>query len=352
MGRIVTQVSKRALRRLVGYGWPGNIDELASVLECAIAASVDPVLEIDTALLDKGNRVGSYELVERLGVGGMGEVWLAKHQLLVRPAAIKLIRSETMSANRDATLKRFEREAKATAALESPNTVRLYDYGITKEGDLYYVMERLRGMDLDRLVETHGPLPVDRSVAALIQACSSLAEAHAAGMVHRDIKPANLFLSVMGKQCDVLKVLDFGTVRRAQSEKSDLTGQMVLGTPAFMAPEQIMGHSLDGRADIYALGCTAFWLLTGKLVFDAPHVPGIIAKHITQPPPQLADVAPCAIPDVLESVVINCLAKEPKDRPADALELRDALIGSGLATTWTESSAHDWWRENSELVKD
>jgi serine/threonine-protein kinase len=321
------------------------------VLECAIAASTGPVLEIDNALLESGRRVGSYQLMEQLGAGAMGEVWLAKHQLLVRPAAIKLIRTEQLGEQADEVRQRFEREARATAALESPNTVRLYDYGITKNGDLYYVMERLRGMDLDALVDQFGPLPVDRAVAFLVQACASLAEAHDAGMVHRDIKPANLFAAVMGKQCDVLKVLDFGMVRRDTGDQKNLTGGGMLGTPAFMSPEQILGEAVDGRADVYSLGCVAYWLLTGELVFEAPSVTGIIAAHVTRTPQPLSAVAKQPIPAELGELVLSCLEKKPEARPAGAHELQDALVDSELAGGWTDMRATEWWRTHTKMLK-
>ena len=233
-----------------------------------------PILEIGEHLLDDGVRVGSYSLIERLGSGGMGEVWLARHQLLARPAAVKLVREATGGAGEDghALRQRFAREAQATAELQSPHTVQLFDFGMTDTGSFYYVMERLRGMDLQRMVERHGPLPPERAVFLLKQACRSLSEAHALGLVHRDIKPANLFVCRLGPEYDFLKVLDFGVVsRQGREPMAPITvAGMVLGTPAFLAPELVSGQgSFDGRADIYALGCVAFWLLTGRPPFEA-----------------------------------------------------------------------------------
>ena len=215
-GRTVPIISEESLQRLQHYRWPGNLRELRNVLGFALAASQGPVLEIGEHLLDNDVRVGSYSLIERLGAGGMGEVWLARHQLLARPAAVKIVREAALGGGEDGHVRRqrFAREAQATAELQSPHTVQLYDFGITDAGSFYYVMERLRGMDLQRMVERHGPLPPERVVFLLKQACLSLAEAHALGLVHRDIKPANLFVCRLGSEFDFLKVLDFGVVSR------------------------------------------------------------------------------------------------------------------------------------------
>ena len=205
------------------------------MLGIALAVTQGPVLEIGEHLLDSGVRVGSYSLIEQLGSGGMGEVWLARHQLLARPAAVKIVREAVagVAEDRQALRQRFAREAQATADLQSPHTVQLFDFGLTDTGSFYYVMERLRGMDLQRMVERHGPLPPERVVFLLKQACLSLSEAHALGLVHRDIKPANLFVCRLGSQYDFLKVLDFGVVSRQGTESlAPITGAgIVLGTP-------------------------------------------------------------------------------------------------------------------------
>ena len=215
-GRIVPVLSEEALQRLRRYRWPGNLRELRNVLGAAFAASNGPILEIGDQLLDNNLRVGSYSLIEQIGAGGMGEVWLGRHRLLARPAAVKIVRDATPGSGEDghALRQRFAQEADATAALQSPHTVQLFDFGVTDSGNFYYVMERLRGIDLQRMVERHGPLPPERVIFLLKQACLSLAEAHALGLVHRDVKPANLFICRLGSECDFLKVLDFGVVSR------------------------------------------------------------------------------------------------------------------------------------------
>jgi eukaryotic-like serine/threonine-protein kinase len=351
MGRTIKGVSRRSLKRLKAYSWPGNIQELQSVLECAILSSPGETVEIDEALLEAGSRVGSYQLVERLGEGGMGEVWLAKHRLLVRPAAVKLIRATQLAdeAGRANAIARFEREARATAALESPNTIRLYDFGVTDDGSFYYVMERLRGLDLDALVKKHGPLPVSRVLQFMIQACGSLAEAHEAGLVHRDIKPANMFACILGLDHDVLKVLDFGMVRTEPDEQDvRLTGAgNIVGTPAYMAPEQALGRSTIGpEADIYALGCVMFSLLSGEYVFDCDSAMGMLTSHAAKPPRVLSEVAEQAIPPELDAVVERCLAKEPAERPASARALRAELLELARSHPWTPADAEGWWRDN------
>src|SRR3954469_1407977 len=204
----------------------------------------------------EANELGQYVLEEKIGGGGMGEVWRARHRLLIRPAAIKLIRPQ-MSGDAELLLRRFEREARATAALKSPHTVQLYDFGATDDGRLYYVMELLDGLDLDTLVRQYGPLPPERVVHILRQVCSSLQDAHGNGLVHRDIKPANVVVSRAGTTFDFAKVLDFGLVKLTTrgsrgSGGSGAAGQSDVklsaegstsGTPAFMAPEVVLGEA-------------------------------------------------------------------------------------------------------------
>jgi serine/threonine protein kinase len=214
----------------------------------------------------------------------MGEVWRAKHRLLARPAAIKLIRPEVLGAGSDAehrtVLQRFEREAQATASLSSPHTIRVFDFGAAQDGRFYYVMEFLHGRDLETLVQEFGPLPADRVLYLLRQVCHSLAEAHARGMVHRDIKPANICLCRAGLDYDVVKVLDFGLVKLGAVNATLAGDQMISGTPAFMAPEVIVGGGVvDGRADIYAIGGVAYYLLTGQLVFEADSPIQMLRHH-------------------------------------------------------------------------
>jgi serine/threonine-protein kinase len=328
---------------------------LRSVLECAVATSTGDELEISDQLLDDGIRVGSYRLIERLGVGGMGEVWLARHQLLARPAAVKLLRmSEGSGEEESRTLRqRFEREAHATAELQSPHSVQLYDFGVTETGSFYYVMERLRGMDLQRMVERHGPLPPARAMFFLKQVCRSLSEAHGRGLVHRDIKPANLFACRLGREYDFLKVLDFGVVsRRRRGSAAPVTmAGTVLGTPAFLAPELALGDGpFDGRADLYALGCVGFWLLTGHPPFEASDAASLLMHHSKTKPAAPSTLAEEPIPPAVDEIILACLAKAPADRPANADVLWERLNATRVADRWEQHDARSWWEHHEPDV--
>jgi DNA-binding NtrC family response regulator len=345
-GRTVPIISDASLERLKGYRWPGNIRELRNVLGAALAASAGPTLEIGEHLLDNAVRIGSYRLLERIGSGGMGEVWLARHQLLARPAAVKIVREPTVAIDDGQTQRqRFTREAQTTAELESPHTVRLFDFGLTDSGSGYYVMERLRGMDLQRMVERHGPLPPERVAFLLKQACLSLAEAHARKLVHRDIKPANLFVCRLGTQFDFLKVLDFGVVSRQGRGVSALTvAGVVLGTPAFLAPELMSSETpFDGRADLYALACVAFWMLTGRPPFLAADAMSVLMQHSNAEPTPPSAFSELPIPAALDTLILQCLSKEPARRPRSADELMKQLDALGLAARWEPRHARSWW---------
>ena len=287
-GKVIDGVSPESMRRLAAYAWPGNIRELRTVLERAVLVSRSTLLEIDEELLDERLAVGSYRLESKLGAGGMGEVWLARHRLLARPAAVKLIRHDPRpGSNRDQLVRRFQREAQVTAELRSPHTVQLYDFGVNDTGSFYYVMELLDGLDLNQIVTRFGPQPAERVAMLLSQACRSLSEAHDRGLVHRDIKPANLFVACLGPEYDYLKVLDFGIVKdRPGQEALLLTAQgMVHGTPAFMAPEMVSGErEIDGRSDLYSLGCVAYWALTGQLLFPAKTPEQMLLQHARATP--------------------------------------------------------------------
>ena len=276
--------------------------------------------------------MGSYRLGELLGRGGMGEVYLATHRMLARPAAIKLIRPEVLAAG-DAALAqtavaRFRREAEAAAKLRSPHTVELYDFGVTEDGTFYLVMELLQGENLERLVRAQGPLDSVRALHILRQVCESLEEAHSYGLIHRDIKPANIHLGRLGLQDDFVKVLDFGLVRRIDgpSEES-LTGAagMTPGTPAYMAPEMAHDRTLDGRADLYSLGCVAYYLLAGRLVFEGDTPLQTILKHLQQEPEPPSRMTDRPIPPALDELILACLAKRPEDRPPSAAVLSQRL---------------------------
>jgi DNA-binding NtrC family response regulator len=356
-GRTLPAISDESLNRLKSHRWPGNIRELRNVLGSALAASQGPFLEVGDHLLNSGVRVGSYSLIEQIGSGGMGEVWLARHQLLARPAAVKIVREAAVGAGEEAHAlrQRFAREAQATAELQSPHSVQLFDFGVTDTGSFYYVMERLSGMDLQRIVERHGPLPPERAVFLLKQACLSLSEAHTLGLVHRDIKPANLFVCRLGPEYDFLKILDFGVVSRQGREPAPpiTVAGMVIGTPAFLAPELMAAHgTFDGRADLYSLGCVAFWLLTGRPPFEAKDVMTLMMQHSREmplPPSKLSEVT---IPADLDALVLEFLSKDPSLRPATADVLWQRLDRLAMATPWNQLRARTWWEMHEpELIQ-
>ncbi len=295
--------------------------------------------------VSRARLLGAYRLESRLGAGGMGEVWRASHRMLARPAAVKLIAPQQLGDDTHAVLTRFEQEAQATALLRSPNTVEVYDFGISSDGSFYYVMELLDGLDLQKLVDRDGPIPASRVIYILRQVCHSLSEAHAAGMVHRDIKPANIFVCRYGGDFDFVKVLDFGLVKKEKLvEDPTLTqkGQF-LGTPAFFAPEMALDSEIDGRADIYSLGCVAYWLLTGSLVFEADNLMALAAKHLQEEPVPPSKCTEMEIPRDLEEVVLDCLHKNPVDRPSSAEELAIRLAHCDVAA-WTKQESKRWWQ--------
>jgi DNA-binding NtrC family response regulator len=352
LGKPIEGVSPDSMRRLETYEWPGNIRELHSVLERAILVSKgSPLLEIDEELLDNKLSVGSYRLISLLGSGGMGDVWLARHRLLARPAAVKLIRQEARaSAGREERVRRFLREAQVTAGLQSPHTVQLYDFGVNDSGDFYYVMELLQGLDLQEIVNRFGGQPAERVIMLLRQACRSLAEAHAHGLVHRDIKPANLYVARLGTEYDYLKVLDFGIVKEQLGQDATMaTAQDVLqGTPAFMAPEVVMGEGhIDGRTDLYSLACAGYWTLTGQPVFEAKTPMQMLMHHAQTRPEPPSRVSELPIPKALEEVLMQCLEKNPARRPSSALQLDAQLADIRCPEPWTRARAQAWWEAHA-----
>jgi serine/threonine-protein kinase len=298
--------------------------------------------------------LGSYQLEEMLGQGGMGEVWRARHRLLARPAAIKLIRPrgapQLTREREDQLLRRFEREAQATASLQSPHTVDLYDFGRGDNGTFYYVMELLDGIDLERLVDRFGPLPAERVACILTQVCRSLGEAHHHGLVHRDIKPANILLCRFARATDFVKVLDFGLValepERGHQDLRLTADGVFGGTPAYVAPEMVAGQPVDARADIYQLGCVAFRLLTGRLVFEADTALQLIMAHMSETPMAPSLLAENPVPKELDQILLSCLSKSPDDRPGSADALAEALERSGLCDGWTRERAQQWWQQH------
>jgi len=295
----------------------------------------------------EARQLGQYRLGKRIGEGGMGEVYLAEHQLLKRPCALKLIRADSVADPR--ALARFEREVRLTASLSHPNTVEIYDYGRAEDGRYYYVMEYLPGLSLEELVEAHGPLPPGRVVYLLGQICHALQEAHAAGLVHRDIKPSNILVSRRGGMDDMAKILDFGLVLPlAHADAPHLSGErQILGTPLFMSPEQAGGHAEVGpRSDIYSLGAVAYFLLTGRPPFDAKNEIQVLVAHARQPVTS-PSVLRREVPEDLELVVLRCLAKSPKDRYPDCEQLAESLSACECSADWDQARAAAWWRGRS-----
>ncbi len=335
---------------------------LWSVLGTTLATIVSRVLYGLRQQVAEVSELGQYLLEDKIGGGGMGEVWRARHRLLIRPAAIKLIRPRAlgvMSGDPELLMRRFEREARATAALTSPHTVQLYDFGATEDGRLYYVMELLDGLDLDTLVRQHGPLPAERVVHLLRQVCSALQDAHVNGLVHRDIKPANVVVGRAGTTFDFVKVLDFGLVkldsaRRADHDAAKLTAEdSWSGTPGFMAPEVVLGVAdPDHRVDLYALGCVAYWLLTGKMVFEGENIMQVMIQHAQAPPPRPSRRVELPIPVSLEDLVMECLEKDPARRPSSAEVVSTRLDAFPLTSAWTVERAEQWWAMHRPRPRD
>lgn len=358
MGPVALGISAAANGTAVGrpldvVAYFGTSSYLCAILAYVVAGIVHRV----NVRLRDAREIGSYKLIERIGAGGMGEVWRAQHRLLARPAAIKLIRSEWLGdtlSGRDTLVRRFEREARDTAALRSIHTIDVFDFGLTEQGDFYYVMELLEGLSLEQLVTTHGPVSPARTVFLLRQVCHSLGEAHGRGLVHRDVKPANLFVCRLGPDEDFVKVLDFGLVKHdaggATVTMLSMEGSIV-GTPAYMAPEVALGRlDVDQRADIYSLGCVAYFMLTGHPVFSGDTVVVTAMAHVQNPPVPPSHRTEQAIPPALEALVMECLAKDPAARPASVQVVSARLASTVPIDDWTQDAAHDWWERHRPQV--
>lgn len=321
-----------------------------------VAEPAPEVREAAAAELSRG--AGRYTLIKRIGVGGMGEVWLAEHDTLARPAALKLIRRTRLAdaTREEEAIGRFRQEAQVTAQLTSPHTIALYDFGVTEDCSLYYAMEALDGMNLRQLVEEFGPQPEDRVAFLLRQACHSLVEAHDAGLVHRDLKPENLFVARRGRDADFLKVLDFGLVkeldapggagggiqRRGPRKHLTMAGASP-GTPGFMAPEQIVNaQGIDHRADVYALACVAYYALTGTVVFEGSVDGQILFAHVEVAPDSPSERLGRVVHPEFEAIILRCLAKEADERPSME-ELDEALGALAFDPPWTQARARSWW---------
>mgnify|MGYP002623551422 CR=1 FL=1 len=326
---------------------PAMLSQLVLVLGLAYGTAVVGVHTINSLRQEafEAKQLGQYRLKRLLGAGGMGEVYLAEHQLMKRPCAIKVIRPEKAGDPR--VLARFEREVRATARLTHWNSIEIFDYGRTEDGTFFYVMEYLPGLNLQELVMRFGPLPAGRVVHLLQQACEALSEAHALGLIHRDIKPANIFAAERGGVYDVAKLLDFGLAKPLGGLRSAGITQegTITGSPLYMSPEQASGESdADERSDIYSLGGVAYFLLTGRPPFDEELPLKVLIAHAHQPPPPLGDLRP-DLSDDLQAVVMRCLAKDPEDRYQSARELSTAFAALEESRGWTRDDAARWWQQ-------
>jgi len=296
-------------------------------------------------------KLGQYALEQKLGAGGMGTVYKARHAMLRRPTAVKLLDVDKIS---DTAIARFEREVQLTSALSHPNTVAVFDFGRTPDGIFYYAMEYLDGINLDRLVKRFGPLPEARMVYILRQVCGALAEAHRAGLVHRDVKPANIFLTSRGGMHDFVKVLDFGLVKALDGqETANLTSANVMtGTPLYASPEAVSHpDQVNARTDVYSVGAVGYFLLTATPVFTGDSVVEICMKHVNAAPdpPSVRSGKPFS--GDLEGLLLRCLAKSPSDRPGDAAELLRELEACAIDGTWTARDAAAWWATHGESAE-
>lgn len=281
--------------------------------------------------------LSGYRLEGRIGKGGMGEVWRARHRLLPQLAAVKFIRTDRDAGAGSVLAERFAGEARALASLRSPSTVRIYDYGVTESGELFYVMEHIDGIDLERLVLRCGPLPVARLLHLLIQACRALEELHGAGLLHRDIKPDNILLARIGGQPDAVKLIDFGLAIERRGEDPE---GAVAGTVGYVAPELLLRSAAPSVAsDLYGLGCVGWWLATGQELYPAGDDQEVMLSHVSAPLPEPA----VELPSALLAVLQECLAKRPEQRPAGARELRGQLESLACIHVWDEGGAAAWW---------
>jgi serine/threonine-protein kinase len=286
-------------------------------------------------------QLGQYTTVRKIGEGGMGVVYLAHHDMLRRPTAVKLLHPDRVGHD---NMQRFEREVQHMSQLTHPNTVAVFDYGRSFDGVFYYVMEYLDGIDLHNLVFRYGKQPAERVRQILMQVCGALQEAHNLGLIHRDIKPANIILCERGATPDVAKVVDFGLVKEITAE-TGATTQVILGTPAYVAPEAVTDPNTIGpAADLYALGCVGYYLLTGRKVFDGKTAVDLCIQHVTKAPVAPSEAASTHVPRQLEEIIMQCLAKQPSARPASATELADKLREIGPFEDWDDTRALAWWQ--------
>jgi tRNA A-37 threonylcarbamoyl transferase component Bud32 len=327
-------------------GFPSHVawNQVVLWLSVLLATATSHVQYVLRARVARAAQLDRYLLEGRIGAGAMGEVYRARHALIQRPAAVKVLRPELMG---EEGLARFEQEVRLTCRLSHPNTVSVFDFGRTVDGRFYYAMEYLDGADLESIVEATGPFPPSRVIHVLQQAAASLAEAHAAGLVHRDVKPANVMLCRRAGEADVVKVTDFGLAREVRTGAAG--PEALAGTPLTMAPEVIRGRPAGPASDLYALGVVGCWLLTGMPVFDATSVADHLRSHLVEPP-----VPPSrrreGVPADLDACLLRCLAKDPDERPAGAAALRRDLASLADAGRWTAEDAAAWWAAHGDRL--
>jgi serine/threonine protein kinase len=316
---------------------------LWSIAGTALATMTSKVIYGLQEKVIEARQLGQYTLEAKIGEGGMGEIYRARHAMLRRRTAIKLLPGD----HSEEQLRRFEREVQLTASLTHPNTICIFDYGRTPEGTFYYAMELLEGLNLDTLIENHGAQPAGRVVNLMLQACGALAEAHGVGLIHRDLKPANIFLCRQGGIDDFVKVLDFGLVRQVTAEASitQSSTQLLVGTPLYMAPEAIVTpERIDARTDLYSLGVTAYHLLTGTPPFRGSSLVEVCGHHLHTPPEPPSQRLGQPLPEALEQLILACLAKKPSGRPESAAALGKALAEAAGVAPFSADQARDWWQ--------
>jgi DNA-binding NtrC family response regulator len=349
-GKNVKTIDCETLVMLEKYTW-ANLREIKNMVERHVALSLTDQLVIPKNSLKHGISISGYRLTKSLGIGGMGEVWEASHDFLPRKAAIKLIKAPYAESDLMCE-KRFHREVHANSSLCSPHTVRIYDFGVCEDGALYYVMELLKGENLNTLIEQCGKIPLARSIFILKQICLSLTEAHFHGIVHRDIKPDNILVCAMPPHYDFVKVLDFGITKELNYNKDDnLTGEKILGTPAFLAPEFISDNGPVGvKADVYSFACLAYYMLVGKKLFDNENLMKCLASHIHDAPPSISAFGNFKkFPGSLEAVLLQCLSKDPLQRP-NIHEVFECLVSLEDSFPWKHKEARMWWNENKACI--
>jgi len=345
---------------LINYSWSGShagaaiptvITAVWWTVTTLICVAASRVIYGLRKQVDDAEQLGQYTLEEKLGEGAMGVVYRARHAMLARPTAVKLLMPDKVG---EADLARFEREVQLTAQLTHPHTVTIFDYGRTPDGIFYYAMELLEGAALDRIIEVGGPQEPERVAYIMDQVAAALTEAHDHGLIHRDIKPANIILTQQGGEPDVAKVVDFGLVKSIRGDQdSNLSSTgMVAGTPHYMAPETILAYQeIDARTDLYALGAVCYFMLTGEPVFKGKNAAEICTHHVhTEPiPPSKRRDTP--VPADLESIVLACLRKDPDQRPASAGHIRARLWAGTTIGKWNTDRARRWWRKYGDEVK-